>query len=164
MYIKVLVKRISYRLLLLVCVAIMSLVSCNKIREIRPTSFELVSVSPKGFYSADVDFRLGIHNPALQIGFSDIFAEVVLNGKVIGNVSVAPFVMEAKSDNVYDINALLALNKGTSVLNLIPLLKSPDAMKNAHINLRVRATLKNGISKELVWNEVPVEKLIKLVE
>ena len=164
MYIKVLVKRISYRLLLLVCVAIMSLVSCNKIREIRPTSFELVSVSPKGFYSADVDFKLGIHNPALQIGFSDIFAEVVLNGKVIGNVSVAPFVMEAKSDNVYDMNALLALNKGTSVLNLIPLLKSPDAMKNAHINLRVRATLKNGISKELVWNEVPVEKLIKLVE
>lgn len=158
------VKRISYRLLLLVCVAIMSLVSCNKIREIRPTSFELVSVSPKGFYSADVDFKLGIHNPALQIGFSDIFAEVVLNGKVIGNVSVAPFVMEAKSDNVYDMNALLALNKGTSVLNLIPLLKSPDAMKNAHINLRVRATLKNGISKELVWNEVPVEKLIKLVE
>lgn len=142
----------------------MSLVSCNKIREIRPTSFELVSVSPKGFYSADVDFRLGIHNPALQIGFSDIFAEVVLNGKVIGNVSVAPFVMEAKSDKVYDMNALLALNKGTSVLNLIPLLKNPDAMKNAHINLRVRATLKNGISKELVWNEVPVEKLIKLVE
>lgn len=142
----------------------MSLVSCNKIREIRPTSFELVSVSPKGFYSADVDFRLGVHNPALQIGFSDIFAEVVLNGKVIGNVSVAPFVMEAKSDNVYDMNALLALNKGTSVLNLIPLLKNPDAMKNAHINLRVRATLKNGISKELVWNEVPVEKLIKLVE
>lgn len=158
------VKRISYRLLLLVCVAIMSLVSCNKIREVRPTSFELVSVSPKGFYSADVDFKLGIHNPALQIGFSDIFAEVVLNGKVIGNVSVAPFVMEAKSDKVYDMNALLALNKGTSVLNLIPLLKSPDAMKNAHINLRVRATLKNGISKELVWNEVPVEKLIKLVE
>lgn len=142
----------------------MSLVSCNKIREIRPTSFELVSVSPKGFYSADVDFRLGVHNPALQIGFSDIFAEVVLNGKVIGNVSVAPFVMEAKSDKVYDMNALLALNKGTSVLNLIPLLKNPDAMKNAHINLRVRATLKNGISKELVWNEVPVEKLIKLVE
>lgn len=142
----------------------MSLVSCNKIREIRPTSFELVSVSPKGFYSADVDFKLGIHNPALQIGFSDVFAEVVLNGKVIGNVSVAPFVMEAKSDKVYDMNALLALNKGTSVLNLIPLLKNPDAMKNAHINLRVRATLKNGISKELVWNEVPVEKLIKLVE
>ena len=142
----------------------MSLVSCNKIREIRPTSFELVSVSPKGFYSADVDFKLGIHNPALQIGFSDIFAEVVLNGKVIGNVSVAPFVMEAKSDKVYDMNALLALNKGTSVLNLIPLLKNPDAMKYAHINLRVRATLKNGISKELVWNEVPVEKLIKLVE
>ena len=142
----------------------MSLVSCNKIREIRPTSFELVSVSPKGFYSADVDFKLGIHNPALQIGFSDIFAEVVLNGKVIGNVSVAPLVMEAKSDKVYDMNALLALNKGTSVLNLIPLLKNPDAMKNAHINLRVRATLKNGISKELVWNEVPVEKLIKLVE
>ena len=158
------VKRISYRLLLLVCVVIMSLVSCNKIREIRPTSFELVSVSPKGFYSADVDFKLGIHNPALQIGFSDIFAEVVLNGKVIGNVSVAPFVMEAKSDKKYDMNALVALNKGFSIINLLPMMKDPESLKNAYVNVKVKATLKNGLSKELKWNEIPVEKLMKLAE
>ena len=158
------VKSFSYRLLLLVCAAVLSLVSCNKISEIRPTSFELESLSPKGLSAIALDFKLGVYNPAMQIALSDIFAEIVLDGKVVGNLSVAPFVMEAKSDKVYDMNALLALNKGTSVLNLIPLLKNPDAMKNAHINLRVRATLKNGISKELVWNEVPVEKLIKLVE
>lgn len=164
MYINVLVKSFAYRLLLLTCAAILFLASCNKISEIRPTSFEIVSFTPKGLYSADVNFKLGIHNPALQIGLSDIFAEVTLYGKVIGNVSVAPFVMEAKSDNVYDMNALIALNKGSSILNLIPVMGDPEALKNAYLNVRVKATLKGGLSKELKWDEIPVEKLIKLAK
>ena len=71
---------------------------------------------------------------------SDIFAEVMLNGKVVGNLSLAPFVMEAKSDNVYDMNALIALNKGFSIINLLPMLKDPEALKNAYVNVKVKAT------------------------
>ena len=115
-------------------------------------------------YSVNVDFKLGIYNPSMQIGLSDIFAEVVVNGKVIGNVSVAPFVLEAKSEKVYDMNALLALNKGYSILNLLPLMKDPESLKKAYVNVRVRATLKSGLSKELRWDEMPVEKLMKLAQ
>ena len=147
MYINVLVKRFSYKLLLLFSAAILFLSSCGKISEISPTSFELKSIAPKGLYSLGVDFKLGIHNPAMQIALSDIFAEVMLNGKVVGNLSLAPFVMEAKSDNVYDMNALIALNKGFSI-----------------INVKVKATLKNGLSKNLEWNEIPLEELLKLAE
>lgn len=158
------VKSFSYRLLLLVCTAILSLSSCGKISEIRPTSFELGSIAPKGLYSVGVDFKLGIHNPAMQIALSDIFAEVMLDGKVVGNLSLAPFVMEAKSDNIYDMNALVALNKGFSIINLLPMLKDPEALKNAYINVKVKATLKSGLSKNLEWNEIPVEELLKLAE
>lgn len=164
MYINVSVKSFSYRLLLLVCTAILSLSSCGKISEIRPTSFELGSIAPKGLYSVGVDFKLGIHNPAMQIALSDIFAEVMLDGKVVGNLSLAPFVMEAKSDNIYDMNALVALNKGFSIINLLPMLKDPEALKNAYINVKVKATLKSGLSKNLEWNEIPVEELLKLAE
>ena len=100
----------------------------------------------------------------MQIALSDIFAEVMLNGKVVGNLSLAPFVMEAKSDNVYDMNALIALNKGFSIINLLPMLKDPEALKNAYVNVKVRATLKNGLSKNLEWNEIPLEELLKLAE
>lgn len=158
------IKSISYRLLLLVCTAILSLASCGKISEIRPTSFELESIAPKGLYSVAADFKLGIHNPAMQIALSDIFAEVMLDGKVVGNLSLAPFVMEAKSDNIYDMNALVALNKGFSIINLLPMLKDPEALKNAYINVKVKATLKSGLSKNLEWNEIPVEELLKLAE
>lgn len=164
MYINVSVKSFSYRLLLLVCAAVLSLVSCNKISEIRPTSFELESISPKGLSAIAVDFKLGIYNPAMQIALSDIFAEIVLDGKVVGNLSVAPFVMEAKSDKKYDLNALVALNKGFSIINLLPMMKDPESLKNAYVNVKVKATLKNGLSKELKWNEIPVEKLMKLAE
>ena len=164
MYINVSVKSFSYRLLLLVCTAILSLSSCGKISEIRPPSFELGSIAPKGLYSVGVDFKLGIHNPAMQIALSDIFAEVMLDGKVVGNLSLAPFVMEAKSDNIYDMNALVALNKGFSIINLLPMLKDPEALKNAYINVKVKATLKSGLSKNLEWNEIPVEELLKLAE
>lgn len=164
MYINVSVKSFSYRLLLLVCTAILSLSSCGRISEIRPTSFELGSIAPKGLYSVGADFKLGIHNPAMQIALSDIFAEVMLDGKVVGNLSLAPFVMEAKSDNIYDMNALVALNKGFSIINLLPMLKDPEALKNAYINVKVKATLKSGLSKNLEWNEIPVEELLKLAE
>ena len=158
------IKSISYRLLLLVCTAILSLASCGKISEIRPTSFELESLAPKGLYSVAVDFKLGIHNPAMQIALSDIFAEVMLDGKVVGNLSLAPFVMEAKSDNVYDMNALVALNKGFSIINWLPMMKDPESLKNAYVNVKVKATLKNGLSKNLEWKGIPVEKLLKLAE
>lgn len=164
MYINVSVKSISYRLLLLVITAILSLASCGKISEIRPTSFELESIAPKGLYSVAADFKVGIHNPAMQIALSDIFAEVMLDGKVVGNVSLAPFVMEAKSDNVYDMNALVALNKGFSIINLLPMMKDPESLKNAYVNVKVKATLKSGLSKNLEWKEIPVEKLLKLAE
>lgn len=164
MHINVLKNLFSYRVLLLICAAVVTFAGCSKISEIRPTSFNVVSVSPKGLYSADVQFKLGVHNPAFQISLSDIFAEVTLYGKVIGNVSVAPFVMEAKSDATYDMNALVALNKGYSILNLIPVMRDPEALKNAYMNVRVKATLKGGLSKELKWDEIPVEKLIKLAE
>jgi hypothetical protein len=95
---------------------------------------------------------------------SDIFAEVMLDGKVVGNVSLAPFVMEAKSDNVYDMNALVALNKGFSIINLLPMMKDPESLKNAYVNVKVKATLKSGLSKNLEWKEIPVEKLLKLAE
>lgn len=164
MYINVSVKSISYRLLLLVSTAILSLASCGKISEIRPTSFELESIAPKGLYSVAADFKVGIHNPTMQIALSDIFAEVMLDGKVVGNVSLAPFVMEAKSDNVYDMNALVALNKGFSIINLLPMMKDPESLKNAYVNVKVKATLKSGLSKNLEWKEIPVEKLLKLAE
>ena len=100
----------------------------------------------------------------MQIALSDIFAEIVLDGKVVGNLSVAPFVMEAKSDKKYDMNALVALNKGFSIINLLPMMKDPESLKNAYVNVKVKATLKNGLSKNLEWKEIPVEKLLKLAE
>jgi hypothetical protein len=43
-------------------------------------------------------------------------------------------------------------------------LKDPEALKNAYINVKVKATLKSGLSKNLEWNEIPVEELLKLAE
>jgi hypothetical protein len=146
------------------CAVLFVLSGCGKLQDIRPTSFELSSISPKGLSAAEMDFRIGIHNPVMQISLSDIFAEVVVSGKVIGNVSVSPFVLEAKSDKEYDMKALFALSKGTSILNLIPLLKDPQAHKDAVMNVRFKAALKGGLAKELRWDGIPLEKLMKLAD
>ena len=156
----VLRKIIPSALILSVCAALIMLSGCGKIQDIRPTSFELESISPKGLSAAEMNFRIGIHNPVMQISLS----EVVVSGKVIGNVSVSPFILEAKSDKEYDMKALLALSKGSSILNLIPLLKDPEAQKSAVMNVRFKAALKGGLAKELKWEGIPVEKLMKLVE
>lgn len=156
-------KRTSlYRLLFFVCTCILLLTGCGKLKQIRPTTFEIVSFQPQGLARVEVDFRLGIDNPAMQIGLSEISAEVMMSGKIIGKVSLSPFIMEAKSNKVYDMTALVEL--GTTIFNFLPILKDAEVQKKVTVNLAARATLKSGLSKKIELKDVPMEQIMKLTE
>lgn len=98
----------------------------------------------------------------MQIGLSEISAEVLMSGKIIGKVSVSPFVMEARSNKVYEMKALAEL--GTTIFNFIPIFTDAQAQKNVTVNLVARAKLKSGLSKKLEFKGVPLEQLMKLAE
>ena len=151
-------------ILLLLGIALLTFTGCARYTDIRPTSFKLESVSLCGLRSADLEVPVGVNNPAGRLYFSDINAEVVQSGKVIGRLTLAPFMLMPKSDTVYRLQGKAELTNDLSVMQALSYVRRPELLREAKLNMTARVKLKSGVSKKLTYNDVPVEKLLKLLE
>lgn len=152
------------QLVLLLCVAIMALTGCKKYTEIKPTSFKVESISPQGLRSIYVEMSVGVSNPAGQISFSDMFAELEKSGKVLGRLTIAPFVLEAKSDTVYRLKGRVNLTDDLTVIQALNYLRKPELLNDAVIHITAKAQLKSGLHKTFTYRDIPVENLLKLLK
>jgi hypothetical protein len=158
------IDRLVKYIALLLGVALLTLSGCARYTEVRPTSFKLESVSLHGLRSVDVEVSVGVRNPAGQIYLSDINAEVEHSGKVIGRLTLAPFMLLPKSDTVYRLQGRADLANGLSVMQVMSYVKRPDQLREAKLDVSARVKLKSGVSKRVTYNDIPVEKLLKLLE
>ena len=122
------------------------------------TSFELDSITPKGLRALTVKMSVGVHNPASEITLSEISGEVIISGKVIGNVAMAPVVLTARKDSTYKVKADVTLAEGVSVLEVLALAKNKSAIENGTANIYAKAKLKGGPSKKIKMEDVPLKR------
>lgn len=158
------IDRLVKYILILLGAAVLMLTGCARYTDIRPTSFKLESVSLHGLRSVDLEMSVGVHNPAGQLSFSDINAEVEHSGKVIGRLTLAPFVLMPKSDTVYRLQGRADLANELSVIQALAYVKRPELLNEAKLDVTARVRLKSGVSKRVTYKDVPVEKLLKLLE
>ena len=142
----------------------LTLTGCSKYKEIRPTSFKLESVSVQGLRAMDIEMAVGVNNPAGQLTITDFSGEVEHSGKVIGRLTLAPFVLMPKSDTVYRLQGRADLANELSVIQALAYVKRPELLNEAKLNVTARVRLKSGVSKRVTYKDVPVEKLLKLLE
>ena len=86
------------------------------------------------------------------------------SGKVIGRLTLAPFMLMPKSDTVYRLQGKAELTNELSVMQALSYVRRPELLREAKLNMTARVKLKSGVSKKLTYNDVPVEKLLKLLE
>ena len=82
---------------LLLLALLLGLTGCKDIRDIRVTSVEVESLSPRGFKSVDVFLKVGVDNPAKQVKISEIDGSVKHSGKVIGKLAMDSFILGART-------------------------------------------------------------------
>ena len=150
--------------IILLGAAMLTLTGCSKYKEIRPTSFKLESVSPKGLRSIDVEMSVGISNPAGQLTISDFSGEVEHSGKVLGKLTLAPLNLMPRVDTVYRVSGRVDLSNELSIIQALSYVRKPQQLKEATVDLKAKAKLKCGLSKNLQYEDIPVEKLLKLLE
>ncbi len=146
-----------------VLVAVMCLSSCGgikKLEDIEITSAKIEKFSPKGFKAADIGFEIGIDNPGTQVTLSEIFCDVKLSGKVVVKVAVDPVVLQARTEETYSISANMTMQDEASVFDLGKLLLMA-ASDGLTADLRAKVKIKGGISKNLVYNDLPLKELIE---
>ncbi len=156
------IKRIS-SLVTAALIAALCLSSCNGIKRLEDleiTSAKIDKIIPNGLRGAELGFLIGIDNPGTQISLSEISCDVKHFGKVLGKVAVDPVVIQAKTEEIYDLDADVKLGEDATVLDLGRFLDK-SAVDELTVDVRARVKLKGGIARNLVFNDLPLKKLIE---
>lgn len=154
------VKKLIERLaLVLLSAVLLSLTSCGDVRDISVTSVDIESISLNGFRGADVALAVGIHNPAFQVGLSEIQGSLKLSGKVLGRMAMDPFILHARSTEIYHLKTSVSIEQGVTLRELVAL-TDMESLNKCTVDVSVRATLKNGVSTVLRFNDIPMTDLL----
>lgn len=143
----------------LVAVLALCLSGCNKVKQINVTSVNLEAVSMRGFRGVTAFLAVGIDNPAMQIGLSDINGCLKYSGKILGRLAMDPFTMEAKSAEIYHLRAEITIEPDAGLRELTALMDK-ETLLGCTVDISVKATLKGDLSKTLKFKDIPVEKLL----
>ena len=145
---------------LVLCVLVLCLSGCNKVKQIKVTSVALESVGLRGLKGLDVGVAVGIDNPAFSVDLSEIEGALKHSGKVLGRVSLDPFTLHGRSAEIYHLRALVSLEKGVGLQELIPYMKI-EMLEQCTLDVSVRVTYKKSVSKVLNFKDIPVKKLLE---
>ena len=153
---KKLIERVA---LLLLCAAVLCLTGCGDVRDIKVTSVDIENISLIGFRGANVDLAVGIDNPAFRVELSEIEGSLKLSGKVLGRMAMDPFVLHARSTEIYHFKASVSIEPGVTLKEVVAL-TDMETLNNCTVDVSVRATLKGGVTKVLRFNDIPMTKLL----
>ena len=160
MLMQVKVKKLVQKLsLALLCAVTLCLTGCGDIRDLEVTSVQIESITPNGLRGVNVGLAVGIDNPAFQVGLSEIEGSLKLSGKVLGRMNMAPFVLRARSAEIYHLEASLSIEQGVTLMEILSL-TDMETLNKCMVDVSVKATLKGGVSKRLNFNDIPLTDLL----
>ena len=153
-------KKIRFATLVLaVLTALFSLSGCKgvkKLEDLKVTSANIESIL-KGMV---LNLAVGVDNPGVQVSLSEISCSFKHSGKVLGMVAVDPFTLNAKTADVYHLKANVKLGENTTLFDFGRFLDK-SALDGAVLDFSANVKLKSGLSKKLVYNDVPLKKLLE---
>ncbi|MBQ3612929.1 MAG: hypothetical protein II989_02435 [Bacteroidales bacterium] len=154
------VKNRTHKLLMVILVMISFAVSgCRKVKDISVTSVELEAVSPQGFKGLNVYVAVGIDNPAFQIGLEDIQGTLKYSGKIIGRLAMDPFIVQARSAEIYHLRGLVTLGEEATLRDLMMLMDAAR-LNECMVDVSLKARLKNGVAAPINVKDIPLKKLL----
>lgn len=138
----------------------LALVSCGRTKDIRITSYSLVSVSPRGFRAVDAVLALGIDNPAMAFTISDLEGTVKNDGEPAATFTAEPVSITRKSSEIYEVPCHAALDSGITLADAIKLVSSKDFSPYT-VDVSFQVKTKSGISKVMKYNDLKISDLIR---
>lgn len=145
--------------LALLCAVALFLSGCGNIKDLEVTSVEIESIAPNGLRGVNVWLAVGIDNPAFQVSLSEIEGSLKLSGKVLGRMAMDPFVLRARSAEIYHLRTSLNIEQGVTLTEILPLMDM-ETLNKCMVDVSVKATLKGGVSKHLNFNDIPLTDLL----
>lgn len=141
-------------------VVILALTGCGKFDEIKINSVKPENIQMYGLKGLEVALAVEVENPAPQISLSEMKADVMYCGKILGTVTADPFTIKARTTETYHVDSKFRLSDDMSYYDLLMFLDR-DYLEKCVVDITVKAKLKCGISKTITKTGVPLKKLLK---
>jgi hypothetical protein len=74
-------------------------------------------------------------------------------------MAMDPFVLQARSAEVYHLKTSVNIEQGVTLAELLALTDA-ETLNKCMVDVSVRATLKGGVSKRLKFNDIPLTNLL----
>ena len=129
-------------------------------KQISVTSVEVEAISSKGLKGINVFVAVGIDNPSIQISLEDIHGAVKHSGKVLGRVTMDPFVVQAKSAEIYHLRAFVTLGEDATLKDLI-MLTDMEKLKGCTVDVSATPRIKGGLGAPITIKDIPFEKFLQ---
>lgn len=138
---------------------LMTFTGCKSYEQIKIVSGKMESLNMNGLRAADLVFTVEVENPAGKVIIEDVVGTLKHSGKVLGNVTLAPLTLEARTTAEYKVNALVELDKSVSFMNLMNFM---DVKKLNECTIDLSAKGKAaGIKIKKEYKDIPVKKLLE---
>ena len=147
-------------LFIALCVMLTMLTGCNKYKDIEITGGKIESISMTGLRSVNLGLAVGIDNPRGKIEIRHVDGVVMHFGKVIGRVTLDPFVVEKKSAGDYHLEAVFALDENMGLRQIMQFVNI-DKLYECTVDIHVKA-YSAGVSVQKRFRNVPMKELFEL--
>ena len=107
----------------------------------------------------NVYVAVGIDNPAFQIGLEDIQGTLKHSGKIIGRLAMDPFIVQARSAEIYHLRGLVTLGEEATLRDLMMLMDAAR-LNECMVDVSLKARLKNGVAAPINVKDIPLKKLL----
>ncbi len=142
-------------------VLLLLLSSCGgSVKDIRVTSFKIVSIAPQGLSGITALVEVGVHNPAMGFEVTDLHATLKMREQEAVHLSSDQLMVAGRTDKTYTVPLKGEIADGFNPFQLLKLLSNEVDYSQVTVSLSARLALRGGVGRTVEYNDVPLSSLI----
>lgn len=146
-------------LFVIVCLMLSVLTGCNQKRQIEITGGNIESVSMSGMRTVNLGMMVSINNPYGKLEIREADGVLMHFGKVIGKMTLDPFVVNRKTEEEYHVKANFTLEE-TMGLRQIMQFVNVNVLNECTVDFHVKARL-GGIQVQKKYKNISMKELFE---
>lgn len=146
------------RLITILFFCALILTGCSKsYKDIKVTSFEVISITPKGLNQVDAVVDVGISNPIIGFEVTDVLGTLKMDGEPCVNISSNQLMISGKTEKVYRIPLHGELVPGFNPLSLLKVAQTMD-FSSFTADVEGKVSIK-GVGKTIAMKDLKLGEL-----
>ena len=143
-----------------VCISLVLLTGCGKNKQVEVVGGKVESVSMSGMRNVNLGMILVIKNPFGKLDVIDAGGVFMHFGKVIGRMTLDPFVVNKKTEEEYHVKVNFTLDESLGLMQAMQFL-SIDKLSECTVDVYVKAKLAGAVVQKKYEN-IPMNELFEL--